>query len=60
MIDNAKVYFQVANLYKLINQNLKNEELENKKFILYYDGSSKVDFEQSGKARFENGRKLHC
>ena len=58
MIDNAFKYFGADSKYFIRNSRLNIEELEIKNFVLYYDGSSYAGADQSGKDRFENGRKF--
>lgn len=57
-LDNSKKYFGIFDKFEVRNQELTNKELENKNFVLYYDGSSYAGADQSGKDRFENGRKF--
>lgn len=57
-LDNSKKYFVIFDKFKIRNQELTNEELETKNFVLYYDGSSYAGADQSGKDRFANGRKF--
>lgn len=58
MINNASKYFNTDSKYFIRNLKINIEELENKNFVLYYDGSSYMGADQSGKDRFENGRKF--
>ncbi|MFV0531971.1 MAG: hypothetical protein ACK5MD_11125 [Flavobacteriales bacterium] len=57
-IDYLDKEISIKSKQKLRNTLLNSNELENKNYILYYDGSSKVGFDQSGKSRFENGKKF--
>jgi hypothetical protein len=58
MVNSAKSYFEINDKFKFRNLNLKNDELEKKNFILYYDGSSNWGADQSGGDRFSNGKKF--
>ena len=49
---------KISNKFKLNSTPLSSEKLENKKFILYYDGSSYFAGDQSGSDRFNNGKKF--
>lgn len=54
----AQKYFNLKVKHIKNNSELSFEELEKKNYILYYDGSSKAGFDQSGADRFANGRKF--
>ena len=57
-IDYLENEYSIKNKQKLNNILLKPEELEKRNYILYYDGSSNLGFDQSGIDRFSNGRKF--
>jgi hypothetical protein len=50
--------FKLNKKYSINNISLKDTDLENRKYILYYDGSSNFAGDQSGSDRFNNGKKF--
>lgn len=61
MANNANQYFQNFTDKKKFELNKREftiEELEERNYILYYDGSSYAGGDQSGTDRFNNGRKF--
>jgi hypothetical protein len=58
MAQKALEYFKLNKKYSINNISLKDTDLENRKYILYYDGSSYFAGDQSGSDRFNNGKKF--
>lgn len=56
--DKSVEYFKLEEKYSLRSVKFSSKELEDKKFIIYYDGSSYAGGDQSGSDRFSNGKKF--
>jgi hypothetical protein len=52
------IHHKIQKNQTLNGKTLKNNELEQKKYILYYDGSSKFGGDMSGQERFTAGKKF--
>ncbi|WP_264551495.1 hypothetical protein [Flavobacterium sp. N2038] len=51
-------YLNIESKFNVNNISIKTSTLEEKGYILYYDGSSDHAFDQSGQDRFKNGEKF--
>jgi hypothetical protein len=54
----ALEYFKLKKKYLIDNVPLQDTDLEDRNFILYFDGSSYAGGDQSGSDRFANGKKF--